>query len=590
MKKQTSFIIITSLIFSFLINGNFVYAQEAIQAGFTPNNLIDDSVFSNTNTFSSASGIQQFLQSKGSVLANTSESFVAQLKEPTSTILKQTLEDPQPNLNRNRTAAELIYDASRSSGLNAQVILVTLNKEQSLISGRQNATPEQLQRALDFSMGFGCPDSQPCGSIYQGFYAQLFGGVDAENNRYLGAAKSLMKSFQTPGGRGPYYNGGTSRVGDTIVLDNTLGGYEGVQPQQTVKLSNAATAALYRYTPHVFNGNYNFWRFFKAYFGAPNSNSVNTNTRVKNANLIRESSSSPMYIVENGGKYRIVPFVAKARKLDTSKVKNVSSDVLNSYNTLGLAAAPDNTLIKYNGAYYVFKNNLKQQVSLEQIKAMNLNSANAIEVELVDFASFNSSDPAPAQPTTPATPPATPAPLPSGIPPAGSLVKSASSPTIYLLENGQKKPMDGEIFRNRKFTFANLVTLTQAQIDSIPLGPFPAPLDNTYFKDKLGQLYVYRNGKLSTISKIAATQRLITPDFTFGEDLVKSLPMGLPVMPKDGTLVKGDKKAEVYLISGGLASPMSGPAFTARKFTYSQIQTITQSEMDSFPKGPAITK
>src|SRR3990167_2868862 len=80
---------------------------------FNANNLIDDKVFSDTQTFGGAEGVQKFLESKGSVLANTAPDFLIKLKEPAATLLKQGLEDPQPNLPRLRTAAELIWDASR---------------------------------------------------------------------------------------------------------------------------------------------------------------------------------------------------------------------------------------------------------------------------------------------------------------------------------------------------------------------------------------------------------------------------------------------------------------------------------------------
>jgi hypothetical protein len=86
-----------------------------IDQAFDPNKLIDDKVFANIKTFGGAAGIQKFLESKNSVLANTSPEFLARLKEPTISSLKTALDDPQPNLPRLRTAAELIWDASQSS-------------------------------------------------------------------------------------------------------------------------------------------------------------------------------------------------------------------------------------------------------------------------------------------------------------------------------------------------------------------------------------------------------------------------------------------------------------------------------------------
>ena len=110
----------------------FAAAQTADPA-FNPNNLISDAAFSDTQTFGGAAGIQKFLEIKGSVLANTDPSFLAELKEPNAILLKQALDDPEPNLPYLRTAAELIWDASQSTGLNPQVILVTMEKEEGLI-------------------------------------------------------------------------------------------------------------------------------------------------------------------------------------------------------------------------------------------------------------------------------------------------------------------------------------------------------------------------------------------------------------------------------------------------------------------------
>lgn len=657
MKKQISFLVITGLIFSFLFNTSAAFAAIPQLSGFNPNKLIDDKVFSNSKVYSNAEAIQSFLESKGSVLANKSSSFISTLREPVgNSSLKETLEDPQSNSSNPRTAAELIYDASKSSGINPQVILVTLNKEQSLITGRQNSTPEQLQRALDFAMGFGCPDSQPCGEIYRGFYFQLFGGVDSENNRYLGAAKSLMKSFSTPGGRGPYFNGSIAKVGDAITLPNTVGNYDGVQPNQSIVLGNSATAALYRYTPHVYNGNYNFWKFFKEWFGSPNSGG---DADPSGKELIKTSTNSDIYIIENNRRYKLVPFAAKLLKIKTSKAEKVSKKVMNSYTDAGLYLIPDNNLIKVDGQYFIFISNKRRLITEAQIKSMGLNTKNAISVNSKDvseypagpdFVLIDTTPPAPVTPTPSPTPAPNPTPPPSDgtlqegaviktatqpdvylvsggklklftyatfvqfdaikslqvvapetlskypkdglvLPKPGTLVKSFGSQTVYFYEDGQKKPMDAEIFRNRGFSFSNVFELTKEVIDALPLGPFPLPANETYFKDKkTGQLYLYRGGKKLAISTFVANQKKITPDFTFGEDTINNLPSGTPILPKEGTVFKSDKKADVYIINANLAFPMTAAAFTARAITLEQVNILPQSEVDSYPKGSLLTK
>ena len=156
---------------------------QAVDIAFNPNKIIDDKVFSDTQTFGGPQGIQKFLEVKNSVLANTGSDFLQKLKEPSTVQLKQDLLDPEPNLGRLRTAAELIWDASLQSGLNPQVILVTLNKEQGLITSANNYSSEKLQKALDHAMGFDCPDASGCGDLFPGFYYQLFGNYDSAGDR-----------------------------------------------------------------------------------------------------------------------------------------------------------------------------------------------------------------------------------------------------------------------------------------------------------------------------------------------------------------------------------------------------------------------
>src|SRR6185503_19112155 len=106
-----------------------------IDPAFDPGMLITDDAFADVGTFGSPAGIQKFLEQRNSLLANTSPDFLIKLKEADTTT-KLGVEDPEPNLDRLRTAAELIYDAAKKTGLNAQVLLVILEKEQSLITGK----------------------------------------------------------------------------------------------------------------------------------------------------------------------------------------------------------------------------------------------------------------------------------------------------------------------------------------------------------------------------------------------------------------------------------------------------------------------
>lgn len=616
-KKQIGTLIVAVLLFSTLLPN--VSIAQAIDTSFDPNKLIDDKVFADTQTFGGAEGIQKFLQSKNSVLANTSPEFLTKLKEPTVTMLKTALEDPHPSLPRLRTAAELIWDVAQSSGMNPQVVLVTLQKEQGLVTTRQNDDPARLQRALDFAMGFDCPDDTGCGALFPGFYYQLFGNVDATGNRYLGAAKSLMKSFNVPEGRGPVINGKVAKVGDIIELGNTLGGYDGVLERQTVMLQNRATAALYRYTPHVFNGNYNFQKYFSQWF------------KYANGTIMKLANDTATYIIQNGSRLMLPQFVAQARGLDMTKIITVSPTEVESYPVGPVYGPADNTIVVVTGdaQKYVFIDNIKHPVSDFVIGQRKLNVATTLTISPAESQLFTSGDV-----LTPSD---------------GTVIKAQSKPEVYLVDGGKLKlysaftfnqrkaakqvqlvsdgevstypkqgfvaPLDGTLikaqndgaifevsqgvkhpftaalFKNRGLSFKNVAALSPEEVASFPVDGFAIPKDKTFFKvAETGQLYYFKEGTKRTISAFVAKQQRITADYTFGKGEADSWADGIAVPPRDGTYLKGDATADVYYVTKGQLHPITYAVYKARKLTPAKISTIPQAEVDAYAKGDLIAK
>ncbi len=588
---------------------------QTINPAFDANKLIDDAVFSDTKTFGGADGIQKFLESKGSVLANTAPDFLVKLKEPQATILKQGLEDPQPSLSRLRTGAELIWDAAQHSGLNPQVILVILQKEQSLITGHQGSTPERLQRALDNSLGFGCPDATGCGDVFPGFYYQLFGNFDATGNRYLGAAKSLMKSFTTSGGRGP----SGAKTGETISIANTQGAPYFALPEQPVTLSNNATAALYRYTPHVFNGNYNFWRYHTEWF------------RYANGTLLKLNGDTALYIIQNGSRQKVPNFVALGRGLNPAIAITVSPTEIESYPLAGSYAPADNTIVKIVGSEqpYVFINSVRRPASAFVLSQRSLNVANAISITAEEAATFGVGDQlTPSDGTVvrgqtdlavylvnkgtlqaysaytfaqhkvagklQIIPDTEIASYPKNgfvAPNDDTVIKSDKSPAVYIMQSGLKKPMTFEVFKNRKIAAKDIAILGEGEVASFVTDGFATPANLSYFKVAgTGEFFIFKDGTKHRISAFVAQQKKLTPDFTFSKAEVDTWQAGTPIVPRDNTLLKGDSSPAVYVVLSGQLRPLTGEAFTRRKYSFKNVTTLPQAEVDSYGKGDVLTK
>ncbi len=175
-------------------------------ASFAPDTIISQERFRAVNTMS-VMDIQAFLEKQPGRLASL------------------RVADYQGQV---KSAAQMIAEASAAWNVNPEVILATLQKEQSLLS---RSAP--TQNALDWAMGCGKTDSATLNQ-YRGFGNQIWYG-----------AKSLDA------------NAKRWKPGAELNIDGSV-----VMP------TNSATFALYRYTPHL-HGNTSFWLIFWRYFGDP---------------------------------------------------------------------------------------------------------------------------------------------------------------------------------------------------------------------------------------------------------------------------------------------------------------------------------
>lgn len=182
------------------------------QAGFDQSRVIEDEAFTNSGILSGA-GIQSFLTTRGSVLAGFQEG--------------------------GRSAAAIIADASNAHKINPQVILATLQKEQSLLTLTSYDTAADPAGRLRKAAGYACPDSGSCDPKYAGFTAQVDGLAFQLRYNFDGSTTKKFTDYQ---------------VGQTMTFDGTA-----------VYIGNKASASLYRYTPHI-SGNRSFYNSFFTYF------------------------------------------------------------------------------------------------------------------------------------------------------------------------------------------------------------------------------------------------------------------------------------------------------------------------------------
>ena len=227
---------------------------------FTPGMIIADEVFFAPQAMTAAQ-VQAFLDAKGAscVPSPTGVPCLKSYRETTPS-RAATAQCAAYQGAANETAAQIIWKSAQACGINPQAIIVTLQKEQGLVTASgSNLTTTRYQAA----MGFRCPTNQPCEPQYAGFANQVYSAA-ARFQYYADHPSSF-----------------TYRADQVITVpyhwNTACGG-------STVHIRNQATAGLYNYTPFQPNaaalaagygtgdacsayGNRNFWLYFNDWFG-----------------------------------------------------------------------------------------------------------------------------------------------------------------------------------------------------------------------------------------------------------------------------------------------------------------------------------
>lgn len=459
---KTTKTIITLLIITLILPSLLIpavsRAQATIDPNFNPNNIVSDADLLDYGAMGLAD-IQNFLLKKGSYLANYYATDTNSVYRSAAEIIYNAAHNnyncDNVTLSDTPTEAEKQAKCQHITTINPKFLLILLQKEQGLIED-----PNPTQGSLYSATGYACPDIWGCNPYYQGFGKQ----VNSAALQFL----AYINEQETK----PYY----FKMGQTYIVDNTPTPYCTVSNQtMAVTPANKATAALYTYTPHVFNGNYNVFLLWQRYF-------PKVSTAYPDGSLLKAKDDPNIWLIAGGKKRQFLNYAAFISRYRDDQFVIASADDINNYPTgdpikfanYSLVQTPDNKI------YLLVNNEKRPFASATVFKSIGFNPAEIEKATLDDLSTYTIGKAITATSTNV----------------TGALIQDSKTGGVYYVENGAKAPIVDRILLTMRFADKKIIKATTKTLDTYEtVAPILFP-DGTLLKtDSFPTVYLISNGQ-----------------------------------------------------------------------------------------------
>lgn len=393
-------------------------ANTAKAQGFDPNNIISDLEILDYSSMS-LSDIQEFLEHKGSYLAKYSCPDVNGATRKASEIIynaaAKNYDCGGAILSDNPTEEEKTLKCKKIT-INPKFLLVLLQKEQSLI---EESSPSQ--KNLDWATGYGCPDSGGCNARWQGFGKQV-----------NSAALQFRDYIDNP----QYY---TYKAGNSYLFTNPYGTIS--TESIIVTPANQATAALYNYTPHVYNGNFNFYKIWQRWFAKI----------YPDGSLLQADGEPGVWLLQNGMKRPFLSMSALATRFDVNKIIKINKSDLDKYEKGAPIKFPQYSLIRSpRGTIFLLVDDKKRGfASMQAFQKMGFNPSEVVNASWEDINYYANGENITATSTYP----------------TGALLQNKKTGGVYYVIEGVKYPLIDKIFLQTKFKNKKIIKAAPEELD-----------------------------------------------------------------------------------------------------------------------------
>ncbi|HZJ41640.1 MAG TPA: hypothetical protein VFD51_01330 [Patescibacteria group bacterium] len=410
-------------------------AQSDNDLIFNPNNIISNNELMDVNSMS-LFDIQSFLQEKGSYLASyQTNNAYGVLKSAAEIIYDASLNNYNCDgvtLSEAPTAEERALKCRTITTINPKALLVLLQKEQSLI---QNPSP--TQKALDEATGYGCPTGQTCTPYWKGFGKQV------------NSAALQFLSYMHEANKYNFKVGTTYIAKDRYTMLKSVekavkdGSYNSIVTSPNfvnITIENQATASLYIYTPHIYNGNYNFFNLYNKYFseGIDSPSLPTVLPKIyPDGSILKIAGSPGIWLIENEVKRPFLNYSSFISRFSESQIITTKQSVLDAYPVGEGIKFPDYSLVQIpDDTIYLLVGSEKRSFdSLATFKAIGFHESEVEQATNTELLGYNIGQSITATSTYV----------------TGALLQDITTGGVYYVENGTKAPLLDKVFLETKY-------------------------------------------------------------------------------------------------------------------------------------------
>jgi hypothetical protein len=276
------------------------------------------------------------------------------------------------------------------------------------------------------------------------------------------------------------------KKGNTYTFNNPYS--TTVKETVEVTIANHGTAALYNYTPHVYNGNYNFWKLWRRYFGSSTQG-------YPNGSLLQIKGEPGVWLIQDGQRRAFLAKGALTSRFDTNKIIQVSRADLERYEVgtpikfpqYSIVMSPDNKL-------YLLVDNIKRPFdSKEAFAKLGYNPEEIMKASFEDVASYKTGQAITVKDAYP----------------TGALLQNNKTGAVFWVEGQSKAPVTDAIYLKTKFKNKKIIKVVPATLDKYQTVAPVRFADGELVKIENGiSIYVVENGLLRPLASMAVFDQM----------------------------------------------------------------------------------